>query len=110
MDMTLREIYSAFGISRRTIQGYEKAGLISVSGKNERGHLLYNENAQERIKKIRLFQQMGFTIKEIKDIIDAPKDVQKPALEKQREKLKEETKDTELIIYKMSELIETLQH
>ena len=108
MDMTLREINSAFGISRRAIQGYEKAGLVSMSGKNERGHLLYDENSQERIKKIRLFQQMGFTIKEIKDIIDAPTNVQKPVLEKQLEKLKKETKDTELIIYKMSELIETL--
>ena len=34
MDMTIRKIGEKFGVSRRAIQGYENAGLISVSGKN----------------------------------------------------------------------------
>lgn len=49
-DMTLREMCNALNISRRAVQGYEKAGLVSASGKNERGHLIYDENAQKRIK------------------------------------------------------------
>ena len=39
-DKTLHEVCEAFGVSRRAIQGYEKAGLVSASGKNERGYLL----------------------------------------------------------------------
>lgn len=81
MDMTIRKIYDTFGVSRRAIQGYEKAGLIFASGKNERGHLLYNETAQERIRQIKFFQQAGFSIKEITDIIDAPNNILRPALE-----------------------------
>lgn len=108
MDMTLRKIYDTFKVSRRAIQGYEKAGLVTASGKNERGHLLYDEAAQERIKRIRLFQQMGFTIKQIKEIIDAPNDILKSALERQLQKLKEEKGDIEVLIEKMHELIEKL--
>ena len=67
--MTLREVCIKANVSRRAVQGYEKAGLVSASGKNERGHLLYDVNAQERIKKIKLYQQLGFSIKEIKDIM-----------------------------------------
>lgn len=92
MDMTLREIDDMFGVSRRAVQGYEKAGLISASGKNERGYLLYDKTTQDRIRQIKLFQQMGFTLKEIKDIIDALGNILKAALEKQTEKLKEQKK------------------
>lgn len=104
--MTLREIYSAYNISRRAIQGYEKAGLVLASRKNERGHLLYDENAQERIKQIKLFQQMGFTIKEIKEIIDAPDDILVSALEEQIKILESKKQDTEIAIASAHALIQ----
>lgn len=31
-DMTLREMCNALNISRRAVQGYEKAGLVSADG------------------------------------------------------------------------------
>lgn len=108
MDMTLREICDTFGVSRRAVQGYEKAGLVSMSGKNERGYLLYDENSQGRISRIKLFQQMGFTLKEIKDIIDAPDDVLKEALKKQAEKLKGQKEDMEMLLNTMYALIKKL--
>lgn len=108
MDMTLREIDAAFGVSRRAVQGYEKAGLISASGKNQYGYLLYDETSQDRIRRIKLFQQMGFTIKEIKDIIDSPDDILKAALEQRAEKLKGQKNNTEILIRKIYELIKSI--
>lgn len=108
MDKTLREVCGDLGVSRRAVQGYEKAGLISASGKNERGYLLYNEAIQERIRQIKLFQQMGFTLKEIKGIIDASNDILKSALEKQVEKLKEQRDDIEILIHETYIIIEKL--
>lgn len=107
-DMTLHEMCNAFGISRRAVQGYERAGLVSPSGKNKRGYLLYDEASQEVVKRVKLFQQMGFTIKEIKTLFHAPDNVLKAALEKQAKKLEEEKKDIELLIGGMHELIERL--
>ena len=106
--MTLREVCIKANVSRRAVQGYEKAGLVSASGKNERGHLLYDINAQERIKKIKLYQQLGFTIKEIKDIIDAPNKVVKLALEERVAKLKEKRAHMDILIHKAYNLIEKL--
>jgi DNA-binding transcriptional MerR regulator len=107
-DMTLREVCNACGVSRRAIQGYEKAGLISATGKNERGYLLYDEDSQERIRRIKLFQQMGFTIREITNLIDAPNDVLKANLEKQIIKLKEDERKIEITIEEMYKIIEAL--
>ncbi len=105
-EMTLRQVCDTFGVSRRAIQGYEKVGLISPSGKNERGYLLYDEETRERIREIRMFQQLGFTLREIKDIIDAEGDVQKAALERQLERLREEEKNIEVLIREVYRLIE----
>lgn len=107
-DMTLREICTAAGVSRRAVQGYEKAGLVSASGKSERGYLLYDVDAQTRIKRIKFFQQLGFTIKEIKEIIDAPNGILKAVLEDRVERLKEEKLCIEYLINKTYEQIENL--
>ena len=52
---TLREVCEQLGITRRVVQGYEKAGLVSASGRNKYGYLLYNAKVQKRISQIRLF-------------------------------------------------------
>ena len=71
-NKTLHELCDELRVTRRVIQGYEKAGLVSATGRNKYGHLLYNEKAQERIVQIRMYQQLGFSIREIKELIDAP--------------------------------------
>lgn len=89
-EKTLREVCNAIGVTRRAVQGYERAGLVSATCRNERGYLLYDEKAQEKIKKIKLFQEMGFTIREIQDLDHAPSHELKAALEVRVEKLRME--------------------
>lgn len=107
-DMTLREVCNAFGVSRRAVQGYEAAGLVLASARNERGYLLYDEKSQKRIQQIKLFQQMGFTIKEIKSMIDAPKDSRKSMLGKRVKELEQEKRTIEKTIDMVYELMEQL--
>ena len=47
---TLSEVCSVLEVSRRAVQGYESAGLVKAAGKNKYGYLLYDEEAQQRIK------------------------------------------------------------
>ena len=89
-----------------TVQGYEKAGLVAPSERNKYGYLLYNEIEQERIKKIKLYQQFGFKLKEIKDLIDAPEYVVKEAVERQVGKLKSEITRLSTLIDRAEGLIE----
>ena len=63
--MTLHELCDAFGISRRTVQGYEKHGLVRATGRNPRGYLLYDLQMQAEIQKVHQFQKFGFQVKEI---------------------------------------------
>lgn len=106
--MMLREICREFEISRRTVQGYEKAGLVSASGRNKYGHLQYDDNAIQRIAKIKFYQQLGFSLKEITEIIDAPDAVLKARLEKQVETLNKEKEEMQELIEKAEQMIKTL--
>ena len=105
---TLNEIHMETGVTRRAIQGYEQAGLVLASDRNKYGHLLYDEVAQKRIARIRFYQELGFTIKEIKGLIDAPTSQVKALLEMRIGCLKEERRNMDSLIEKAYELMETL--
>lgn len=107
-NITLRELCDTLGVTRRAVQGYEKAGLVKASARNKRGYLLYDEKSQERISRIRLYQQLGFTIKEIKWLFEVPKEELKKVLEDQVKHLLEERFKIEDAIIKAYELIDTL--
>lgn len=108
--MTLREICETLAISRRAIQGYEKAGLVVATGRNKYGHLLYDDLAKSRIEKIKFYQQLGFTIKEITIIIDAPNVVIKEALERQVQKLRKKKTEIDELIEKANQMIVRLSN
>lgn len=105
---TLRELCETLGVTRRAVQGYEKAGLVKPSSKNERGHLLYDQKTQERISRILLYQHFGFTIKEIKQLIDAPDIEAKKALINQARQLEVKKVQLEKTILKLYELIDAI--
>lgn len=108
--MTLREICETLAISRRAIQGYEKAGLVVATGRNKYGYLLYDDAAKSRIEKIKFYQQLGFTIKEITIIIDAPNVVIKEALERQVQKLRKKKTEIDELIEKANQMIVRLSN
>lgn len=87
MQQTLRQVCAQLKLSRRAIQGYEKVGLVAPSERNKYGHLPYDETEVDRIRLIRFYQQLGFKLKEIKSLLDAPASVKKTALQIQIETL-----------------------
>ena len=91
---TLREVCVLLNVSRRAVQGYEKAGLVKPSGKNKYGYLLYDESAMDMIGKIKQLQTFGFQIKEIQELMVAPNEIVREELQKKIVVL--EAKRTEL--------------
>lgn len=102
---TLKEVCTELDVSRRAVQGYEEAGLVKATKKNKYGHLLYNQNAQERIERVKLFQDLGFSIKEICALIDAPKEILKPRLEQQVQIISDELEQKKWALQRAKELI-----
>lgn len=53
--MTLREVCNMVGVTRRAVQCYEQEELVSSTGKNKFGYLLYDEEAVMRIKEVKMY-------------------------------------------------------
>ena len=107
---TLHEVCDAIGVTRRAVQGYEKRGLVVPSGKNKYGYLLYDYRAQQRIALIKRYQRLGFKLKDIEELIDAPVYVVSEALKRQIIRLKEDSKEREEIINMAQKWIDDMNH
>ena len=106
---TLHEVCEEIGVSRRAVQGYEKLGLVKPSARNKYGHLLYDANTRKRISIIKDYQRLGFSLKEIENLIDAPSQVVMDALEKQVIKLQEERDEKAVLIDMARSWIDAIQ-
>lgn len=107
-EMTLRETCKVLGISRRALQGYEKAKLVSSSNRTQSGYLLYDDLARQRIQLIKCHQDMGFSLHEIKEIIDAPNDIKRPALVHRKEMLNEKILHNKKMILIIEDMLKEL--
>ena len=105
---TLRQLHDSLGVTRRAMQGYEQEGLVTPSGRNKYGHLLYDEMAQERVARIRLYQQLGFRRKEIAELLDAPAQVVKDALEACILRMEQEQKKQAELMEQAKALVENI--
>lgn len=81
---------------------------MTASGRNKYGHLLYDKDAEMRIAQIKFYQQLGFTIKEITRIIDAPEAELRSALEQRVQKLREEKTEMDELIERANQIIARL--
>lgn len=85
---TVNEVSKIAGISIRTLQYYDKIGLLPPSTFTDSGYRLYNEDSLERLQTILLFRELEFPLKEIKGIIENPDFDEEKALSQQIELLR----------------------
>lgn len=69
---TVHEISSITGLSVRTLQYYDKIGLLKPSAYTEAGYRLYDEDSLNKLQQIMLFRELEFPLKEIKRIMEDP--------------------------------------
>ena len=86
--MTVNEVSRITGLSVRTLQYYDKIGLLIPGGRTEAGYRLYDDTALERLQQIMLFRELEFPLKEIKAIMSDPHFDRRKALDQQIELLK----------------------
>lgn len=81
--MTIREVSKLAGVSVRTLQYYDKIGLLHPSRYSDTGYRLYEDTALEQLQQILLFRELGFPLKDIKNIIQSPDFDRNKALDQQ---------------------------
>jgi len=85
--MTVHEVSELTGVSVRTLQYYDKIGLLRPAARTAAGYRLYDEQDLSRLQQILLFRELEFSLKDIKRIVDSPNYDQARALQQQIELL-----------------------
>jgi len=81
--ITVNEVSKLTGVSIRTLQYYDKIGLLHPAKYTESGYRLYDDTALEKLQQILLFRELEFPLKDIKAIMDNPDFDRNKALEQQ---------------------------
>lgn len=80
---TVHEVSKLTGVSIRTLQYYDKIGLLNPAGYTQAGYRLYDDTSLETLQQILLFRELEFPLKDIKKIIESPSFDRGKALEQQ---------------------------
>ena len=86
--MTVHEVSRLTGVSIRTLQYYDRIGLLHPAKYTEAGYRLYDDTALETLQQILLFRELEFPLKDIKEIISSPDFDRRKALDQQIELLR----------------------
>lgn len=85
---TVNEASKRTGVSVRTLHHYDRIGLLKPAGLTAAGYRLYDDTALHRLHSILMFREIGFSLKEIREILDSPDFDSDEALRRQIELLK----------------------
>ena len=84
---TVNDVSKLTGVSIRTLQYYDRIGLLKPAEYTASGYRLYDDTSLERLQQILLFRELEFSLQEIERILDAPGFDKNKALDRQIELL-----------------------
>ena len=70
--MTVHEVSRLTGVTIRTLQYYDRIGLLRPAAYTDAGYRLYDDAALETLQQILLFRELEFPLKDIRRIMESP--------------------------------------
>ena len=101
---TISQVAELTGISTRTLQYYDEIGLLKPSELTQSGYRLYNDEALQKLQQILFFKELGFKLKDIREILEKPDFDRIAAFKKQKELLLLKRNRTDRLIQLLSRL------
>ena len=80
-QLKIGEVSKLSGIGIEALRFYEKSGLLDRPGRTYSGYRLYDESVLERLAFVKQAQVLGFTLDEIKQLIEHKRNGENPCAE-----------------------------
>ena len=68
--MTIKEVEKQTGLTAKSIRYYESKGLLTVERNTENSYRSYSPKEIHRLKQIKLFRYLDFSIEQIRELLD----------------------------------------
>lgn len=82
--MTVNTVAKLTGITVRTLHYYDKIGLLSPSSVSDTKYRFYSEDDLEKLQQILFYKEVGFELKDIKEMMDTPDYSKEQALQRHK--------------------------
>lgn len=92
------EVCKSIGVSKRTLHYYDEIGLLPPTEYTESGYRLYDDAAVEKLWEILLMREMGYSLMDIKMIMDDPDFDWRNSIEKRIEIMTKKMEQLEILI------------
>lgn len=109
LGLTAGKVAQAAGVNVETLRYYERRGLLPEPPRKESGYRVYPPTAVERLQFIKGAQALGFTLEEIRDLLDLRVDETATRTEV-RERAQEKVIDIENKIVALQAMRDALNH
>ncbi len=101
MRYSIKELAKIFSVSIRTLHWYDEIGLLKPASYQESGYRIYEEPQLLLFQQILFFRELGFKIKEIKELLASTECEKITALSTKKESL-------EVTVKRLKNLIHTI--
>lgn len=71
-QLTVKELAKAAGVTVRTLHVYDKLGLLKPSVRTEKNYRYYGRDELLRLQQILFYKELGLSLADIGEILDAP--------------------------------------
>ncbi|GKV65407.1 MULTISPECIES: MerR family transcriptional regulator [unclassified Sporosarcina] len=105
--MKVKEVAELTGISIRTLHHYNDIGLLIPDEVTEAGYRLYSNGNLADLQQILFFQELGFSLKRIKELLESPSFERLEALELQRKMLLQKKVQLEVMLRTIDRTIQS---
>lgn len=94
----INEVARLAHVTVRTLHHYDELGLLVPSERTRAGYRLYRDQDLLRLQQILIHRELGFSLKAIKALLDAPEFEIREALVRQREQLRKKRREVSRMV------------
>jgi DNA-binding transcriptional MerR regulator len=98
MKYTVNQLARLAGVTNRTLRYYDQIGLLRPASYGNNGYRYYGQDAVFRLQQVLFYRELGFSLDQIRSILDRPDFDLLQALEEHRRALLERVERTNLLI------------
>src|SRR5947209_18484336 len=109
MAYTVRRVAAISGVSVRTLHFYDETGLLKPARHGANGYRFYEEPQLLMLQQILFYRELGFELKEIKQILDRADFEKVAALESHRQVLEKNLTRTRSLLETIDKTIQHLK-
>lgn len=102
---SVNEVCKLSGVSRRTLQYYDKIGLLPPSAVKESGYRQYDNECLRRLWSILFYKELGFSLDDIRLLLESPKEMEKEIMRRHKQILLEKQSKIQKMILSVDRIL-----